>query len=99
MKRKSCKRQNFSVVDESPESLTALRHAIIVILTEDAEFARLLSACWQAERQSPRITVLSSDLWAAKGHAAYDLVVIGPLEQGKISSVLRSIEPACAVIL
>jgi signal transduction histidine kinase len=70
-----------------------------LIVTDDAEFARLLSACWQTERQSPRITVLNSDLWAAKGHGAYDLVVVGPLEQGKISAVLRSIEPACAVIL
>lgn len=76
-----------------------MRHASLLILTDDAEFARLLSACWQAERQSPRITVLNSDLWAAKGRGAYDLVVVGPLERGKISSVLRSIEPACAVIL
>ncbi len=76
-----------------------MRHASLLILTDDAEFARLLSACWQAERQSPRITILSSELWGAKGHAAYDLVVVGPLEKEKISSVLRSIEPACAVIL
>ena len=76
-----------------------MRHANLLILTDDAEFARLLSACWQAERQAPRITVLSSDLWEAKGHNACDLVVIGPLEAGKISSILRSIEPACAVIL
>jgi signal transduction histidine kinase len=70
-----------------------------LILTDDAEFARLLSACWQAERQSPRITILSSDLWEEKRRGAYDLVVLGPIEQGKVSSVLRSIEPSCAVIL
>jgi signal transduction histidine kinase len=76
-----------------------LRHASLLILTDDAEFARLLSACWQAERQSPRVTVLSGDLWEEKGRAPYDLVVVGPLEQGKFSSILSSIEPACAVIL
>jgi len=76
-----------------------LRHANLLILTDDAEFARLLSACWQTERQSPRITVLSSDLWEAKGHNVCDLVVMGPLENGKLPSILRSIEPACAVIL
>jgi len=76
-----------------------LRHASLLILTDDAEFARLLSACWQAERQSPRITVLSSDLWEEKGHGAYDLVVVGPIEQARASGILRSIEPACAVIL
>src|SRR5258708_26296616 len=76
-----------------------LRHANLLILTDDAEFARLLSACWQAQRQAPRITVLSSDLCESKGHSACDLVVIGPLESGRISSILRSIEPACAVLL
>jgi len=76
-----------------------LRHASLLILTDDAEFARLLSACWQAERQSPRITVLSSDLWAEKEHSAYDLVVVGPIEQSKVSGILRAIEPSCAVIL
>ncbi|HYK39783.1 MAG TPA: hypothetical protein VEU98_07140 [Candidatus Eremiobacteraceae bacterium] len=76
-----------------------MRHANLLILTDDAEFARLLSACWQAERQSPRITILSSDLWEEKGRGAYDLVVLGPFEQGKVSNVLRSIEPSCAVIL
>ncbi|HWZ97193.1 MAG TPA: hypothetical protein VN025_05475 [Candidatus Dormibacteraeota bacterium] len=76
-----------------------MRHASLLILTDDAEFARLLSACWQAERQSPRITVLSSDLWEEKGHAAHDLVVVGPLGQGRFTSVLKSIEPSSAVIL
>ena len=76
-----------------------MRHASLIILTDDAEFARLLSACWQAERQSPRITVLSSDLWEEKGRGACDLVVVGPLEPGKFSTILSSIEPTCAVIL
>ncbi len=76
-----------------------MRHANLIILTDDAEFARLLSACWQTERQAPRISVLSSESWQANGHAACDLVVIGPLQSGKLSSILRAIEPACAVIL
>lgn len=76
-----------------------MRHSNLIILTDDAEFARLLSACWQAERQAPAITVLNSVAWESAGHDRCDLVVIGPLQGGKISSVLRAIEPACAVIL
>ncbi|GAC1632259.1 MAG: hypothetical protein NVS9B14_05280 [Candidatus Acidiferrum sp.] len=76
-----------------------MRHSNLIILTDDAEFARLLSACWQAERQAPTITVLSSTTWESAGHGRCDLVVIGPLQGAKISSVLRAIEPACAVIL
>jgi signal transduction histidine kinase len=76
-----------------------LRHASALILTDETEFAGLLTSCWQTERQAPRITVLNSDLWKNQEHAGHDLVVIGPLREGKLSGVLRSLEPASAVIL
>lgn len=76
-----------------------MRHASALILTDEAEFAKLLTSCWQTERQAPRITVLNSDLWKNQEQAGHDLVVIGPLREGKLSGVLRSLEPAAAVIL
>jgi signal transduction histidine kinase len=80
-----------------------LRNANVLILTDETEFARLLTACWQMERQAPGITVFNSDLW--REHAISqdglhpDLVVVGPLREGKLSDVLPSLEPASAVIL
>ncbi len=76
-----------------------MRNASALVLTDEPEFARLLTACWQADRQAPGITVLSSELW--KDHAAepHDLVVVGPVQDGKLSAILRSLEPASAVIL
>jgi signal transduction histidine kinase len=76
-----------------------VRHANVVILTDETEFARLLTACWQAERQAPGVTVLTSDLWREQEAPAHDLIVVGPLRDGKLTSVLRSLEPASAVIL
>jgi signal transduction histidine kinase len=76
-----------------------LRHANVVILTDDTEFARLLTACWQAERQAPNITVLNSDSWHEQDAPTLDLIVVGPVREGKITSVLRSLESATAVIL
>ena len=76
-----------------------MRNANVVILTDETEFARLLTACWQAERQAPNITVLNSDSWREQEAPAHDLVVVGPVRDGKITSVLRSLEPANAVIL
>jgi hypothetical protein len=32
-----------------------------LILTDETDFARLLTACWQAEKHAPGITVLGSD--------------------------------------
>jgi len=76
-----------------------LRNANVLILTDESEFARLLTACWQAERQAPGITVLGSESWKQHEALPHDLVVVGPLREGKLSGVLRSVEPAAAVIL
>jgi signal transduction histidine kinase len=76
-----------------------LRHANVVILTDETEFARLLTACWQAERRAPAVTVLTSDLWQEQNAPARDLVVLGPVRDGKLTNVLRSLDPATAVIL
>ena len=76
-----------------------MRHANVVILTDETEFARLLAACWQAERQAPRVTVLTSDLWQEQEAPARDLVVLGPVREGRLTSVLRSLDPSTAAIL
>jgi signal transduction histidine kinase len=76
-----------------------LRQANVIILTDETEFARLLTACWQTERHAPVVTVLTSDLWQEQGVPAHDLVVLGPVREGKLTNVLRSLEPSAAVIL
>ncbi len=76
-----------------------MRNANVIILTDETEFGRLLTACWQTERQAPNITVLSSDLWREQDAPAHDLVVLGPVRDGKLTSVLSSLDPVTAVIL
>lgn len=76
-----------------------MRKPSVLILSDEPEFARLLTACWQTERQAPGITVLSSELWKDHSASPHDLVVVGPLRDGNLPSVLRSLEPAAAVIL
>jgi signal transduction histidine kinase len=76
-----------------------LRSATVLILTDESDFARLLTACWQAEKHAPGITVLSSDLWKDHESVSHDLVVVGPLRDGKLSTILRSLDPATALIL
>ena len=76
-----------------------MRNASVLILSDEPEFARLLTACWQAERHAPGVTVLSSELWKDHEAALHDLVVVGPVLEGKLPGILRSLEPAAAVIL
>lgn len=76
-----------------------MRTTNVLILTDDAEFARLLTACWQMGRQLPGLSVVTSDLWSANASTAPDLMVIGPLKNGNLASTLRSIPSNTAVIL
>jgi signal transduction histidine kinase len=76
-----------------------LRNTNVLILTDDAEFARLLTACWQVERQLPGICVVTSDCWQDATTSSPDLIVIGPLKDGKLGDVFRFMEPNTALIL
>jgi len=76
-----------------------LKNADVLILTDNSDFARLLSSCWYAERHAPSITVLNSDLWKAQDAASYDLVVLGPVGTGRISKILSTLSRGLAVIL
>jgi signal transduction histidine kinase len=76
-----------------------LRTTSVLILSDDREFARLLTACWQVERQLPELAVVTSDFWSIEAAGASDLVVIGPLRDGKLTEVLRAMTPGAAVIL
>lgn len=76
-----------------------MRNSNVLILTDDAEFARLLTACWQVERQAPGICVVTSEFWQQADTTSSDLIVLGPLQDGKLGEILRSMESSTALIL
>lgn len=86
-------------VGSSQGSRIPLRTTSVLILSDDREFARLLTACWQVERQLPELSMVTSDFWSGEAASTSDLVVIGPLREGKLAEVLRAMPPAVAAIL
>jgi signal transduction histidine kinase len=77
----------------------SLRTTNALILTDDPEFARLLTACWQTERNLPGLSVVTGDLWKREAAADRDLIVIGPLKDQHPADLLDSISSGTAVIL
>jgi hypothetical protein len=65
-----------------------LRPANVLIVSDDPEFARTLTARWQAERHVPEITLVTGGIWRPVGAADHDLVVIGPLRDGDSAAIL-----------
>jgi signal transduction histidine kinase len=76
-----------------------LPNASVLILTDETEFARTVAGCWQAQRKSPNITVLNSQLWRNYDATAHDLIVVGPISGRKHHEILRSLDHEPAVIL
>jgi len=70
----------------------------VLILTDDSEFARLLSARWRAERRPPSLTVLNGLVGKASQMDRHDLVIIGPVAEGILTGILSAL-PATAVAI
>ena len=70
---------------------TVLSHSSVLIVSDDTEFARTVAARWQAERRVPEITLTTSDVWQSSAAEGYNLVVVGPVRDNKISAILTAL--------
>lgn len=68
----------------------------VLIISDDAEFPRVVMTRWQAERTVPTFTLLSGELWNIAKAAAFDLAVVGPLFKKRAAAVLDKLEAAGA---
>jgi signal transduction histidine kinase len=68
-----------------------LSYASVLIVSDDTEFARTVAARWQSERRVPEITLTTSDVWQAGAADGYNLVIVGPVRDGRISAVLSAL--------
>jgi hypothetical protein len=69
-----------------------LNQASVLIVSDETEFARTVVARWQAERHVPEITLATSDVWHEASALNYQLVIVGPVRDGKSSAILSSLE-------
>jgi signal transduction histidine kinase len=68
-----------------------LHYASVLIVSDDSEFARSVAARWQTEARTPGITVATSDVWHPSIAFGYDLVIAGPVRNGKASTILAAL--------
>jgi len=60
----------------------------VVIISDDAEFSRRITAHWQMERNVPSFTLLSGALWPRLVDA-FDVAIVGTLRREVLSVVLE----------
>ncbi len=68
-----------------------MSYASVLIVSDDTDFARMVAARWQAQRRIPEITLTTSDVWQAASADGYNLVIVGPVQKGKISAILSAL--------
>lgn len=71
----------------------------VLILTDDSEFAGVLSARWRTEHHPPSLTVVNSQVWQASDADIHDLVVVGPVADASLSRILAALPAGLATIL
>jgi signal transduction histidine kinase len=61
----------------------------VLIISDDVEFSRRITARWQMERNVPTFTVLSGELWPRFAADVFDVAIVGPLRRDLLSVVLE----------
>ena len=77
-------------MNETAASRNAAARPCVLIVSDDPEFARSVSARWQLERSAPAIAVSSSAQWRASA-ADRDLILAGPLSAETRSSTFSDL--------
>jgi len=61
----------------------------VLIISDEADFSRRVSARWQMERNVPTFTMLSGDLWPRFAVDVFDVAIVGELRRDLLSVVLE----------
>jgi len=61
----------------------------VLIISDDADFSRRITARWQMERNVPTFTLLSGEFWPRFAVDVFDVAIVGPLRRVLLSIVLE----------
>jgi signal transduction histidine kinase len=61
----------------------------VLIIADDPDFSRRVTARWQMERNVPTFTLLSGDLWPRFAVDVFDIAIVGELRRELLSVVLE----------
>lgn len=65
---------------------------VVLIIADDAAFPRDLLGRWQMERIVPAFTVMGTELFREAALSNFDVAIIGPVRNGRLASILKSMD-------
>lgn len=61
----------------------------VLIISDEVDFSRCITARWQKERSAPAFTVLGGDLWPRFAVDGFDVAIVGEMRRKLLSVVLE----------
>jgi signal transduction histidine kinase len=61
----------------------------VLIISDEVDFSRRITARWQMERHVPTFTLLSEDLWPRFAVDVFDVAIVGQVRRDMLSVVLE----------
>jgi signal transduction histidine kinase len=69
-----------------------LNRSSILIISDDPEFARTVASNWRSGNHAAEITLATSDVGRPSSGAGYEVVMVGPVQSGRLSAILSELE-------
>jgi len=66
----------------------------VLIISDDAEFSRVVMDRWQGERNAPAFTLMSGDICRDLDGEGFDMAIVGAVRPEVLSAVFQSLGPA-----
>jgi signal transduction histidine kinase len=64
----------------------------VLIISDESDFSRRVTARWQMERNVPTFTLLSGELWPRFAVDVFDVAIVGELPRNLLSVVLEPLD-------
>ena len=68
--------------------------ATVLIISDDADFSRVVMERWQGERSAPAFTLMSGDICRDLDGDGFDMAIVGAVRPDVLSAVFNSLGPA-----
>ncbi len=66
----------------------------VLIISDDADFSRVVMDRWQGERNAPAFTLMSGDICRDLDGDGFDMAIVGAVRPEVLSAVFQSLGPA-----
>jgi signal transduction histidine kinase len=71
-----------------------LDQSTVLIISDDADFSRVVMDRWQSERSAPAFTLMSGDLCRDLDAEGFDLAIVSTVRSEVLPAVFKSLDPA-----